>query len=498
VQGTVTDGVLQFKGIPYATPPTGELRWQPPRPASPWSGILKASNYKSACPQASRYGYTEASYDEDCLYVNVAVPLPFAAGTAKLRPVLVWIHGGAFIGGASSYYRLDGLAKSGDLVVVSLNYRLGVFGFMAHPSFPADYNAGYGLEDQRAALRWVKRNIAAFGGDPNNVTIAGESAGAASVCMHLMAPDETAGLFQKAVIQSAGCATPLHTVAENSAIGEKVAEYAGCSDASTALSCMRTKSVKDLLDAGTKAAGDKLLAFAPSVGSKTVPLHGAEALASGKFVHVPILMGGNRDELRLYVAYAMQAGDTVTQANYSDHIKAVYGDKANRVVEKYPASAYSSPAAALGTAQSDFREDVGLNNCIYLQTAKLAREHVKVYEYVFADRDAPPVTKNPGFEMGAVHAAELPYFFPYYSDNSKVDAAALAAPEQELANQMMAYWTSFVRNGAPAVPGAPDWQSFRSDDKVMLFEPGRSGYFNATEKHQCGFWKELYPTILTK
>lgn len=497
VHGKISNRVLEFKGIPYAAPPLSELRWQLPQPPKAWTGVLDATKYKSACPQLSRYGSTEASYDEDCLYLNVTVPYS-QHSSPTLRPVIVWIHGGAFVGGSSSLYPLDFIATTGDAVVVSMNYRLGVFGFMAHPSFDPDWNGALALEDQRSALRWVKRNAVAFGGDPNNITIAGESAGAASVCMHVIAPEETRGLFHKAIAQSGGCVTPLKTVAENSKTGQKVAEYVGCTEAATALACLRGKSVKDLLEAGSKAQGSNLLAYAPSVGSKAIPLHGADAIGSGKFVQVPMINGGNRDELRLYVAYDVQAGDSVTKDNYAAHIQKVYGGFADQVITEYPTSAYSSPPSALGTVMSDFRLDVGLNNCIYLQTAKLASKYVKVYEYVFADRDAPPVTKNPGFEMGAVHASELPYQFPHFSDTAKVDAPALPEAQQKMAKQMMAYWTSFARNGVPVAQGAPVWEPFTADDKVFRFEPENLGSFDASSEHNCGFWKKLYPAVLTR
>jgi para-nitrobenzyl esterase len=489
---------LQFKGIPYAAPPSGDLRWARPQAPKPWSGIREASKYGNACPQLSRYGAAEASYNEDCLYLNVSVPYASAAKDRRLRPVLVWIHGGAFVGGSSALYPLDFMTTSGDLVAVSLNYRLGVFGFMAHPSFDGAWNGGLGLEDQRSALRWIKRNIQAFGGDPSNITIAGESAGAAGVCMHIIAPHETDGLFQKAIVQSAGCVTPLQTVAEGNKTGLKVAEAVGCSDPATALACMRGKPAKDLLDAASKAAGDNLLAYEPSIGSGAIPIQGAEAISSGKFVRVPMINGGNRDEMRLYVAYDAQAGDKVTVDNYGAHIKKLYGQNAEQVAEKYPPSAYSSPSSALGTAMSDFTANIGINNCIYLETAKLASKRIKVYEYVFSDRDAPPVTTDPGFEMGAVHASELPYQFLHFSDTTKVDAPALAAPQQKLANQMMAFWTSFARTGVPLAQDAPPWEPFTGDQSVRRFEPGNLGYFDANHEHNCEFWKALYPSILVE
>ena len=388
------------------------------------------------------------------------------------------------MGGSSSLYPLDFLAKTGDAVMVSMNYRLGVFGFMAHPAFSDEWNGALGLEDQRAALRWVKRNIAAFGGDPKNITIAGESAGGAAVCMHIVAPHETEGLFQKAIVQSAGCVTPLKTVAENSTTGLKVAQLVGCADTATALSCLRGKSVKELLDAGSKAQGNNLLAYAPSVGSKANPVQGADAVRTGNFVRVPMINGGNRDELRLYVAYDAQAGDKITDDNYAEHVKKVYGDKAEQVSAKYPASAYSSPSSAMGTIMSDFRADVGINNCIFLETAKLASPYVKVYEYVFADREAPPPTKNPGFEMGAVHASDLPYFFPHFSDSNPPNAPAMPAPQQKLAKMMAEYWTSFARTGVPVAQGEPAWEPFHSDDQVLAVRTRQGRLFRCRQAAQ--------------
>jgi para-nitrobenzyl esterase len=497
VRGAIHNGVREFKGIPYAQPPVGELRWSMPKPAAAWSRTLDATNYKSPCPQAERYGIPEASDNEDCLYLNVTVPAARPL-LGRKRAVIVWIHGGAFVGGSSALYPLDTLAKSGDVVMVSLNYRLGVFGFTAHPAFEADHNGGYGLEDQRAALRWVKQNIEAFGGDPNDVTLAGESAGAAGVCMHILAPDETTGLFQKAIVQSAGCATPLPTVEQGKKTGEKIATLVGCTDAATALTCLRGKPVRDLLSAAATVAGSSIVTFLPVTGAKTVPLPGAQALKEGKFVKVPMIMGGTRDELRLYVAYAVQGGQSITKDNYVDLLKEVYGKNTDAVVKQYPLSNYSSAPSALGTVWSDFRSDVGINNCIYLETAKLIRKSVPVYAFLFGDRDAPPVTSDPGFEMGAVHSSELPYLFPHFDNTTKVAGPDLKPASQKLADRMVAYWTGFAKTGKPSAPHALMWQPFRSDSKVMNLVPKGLGYFNSGKAHYCQFWKMLYPDVLTQ
>ncbi len=495
VRGQLGDRVREFKGIPFAAPPLGALRWEVPVAARPWRGELDATRYRSACPQPSRYGLTDASDDEDCLYLNVTVPTA-TARTGGKRPVFVWIHGGAFIGGSSNLYPLDYLARRGDMVVVSINYRLGVFGFMPHPAFAPDYNGGYALEDQRAALRWVQRNIRAFGGDPRNVTIAGESAGAASVCMQLFAPAEAAGLFRKAVVQSAACVVPLRTAVEANAIGVRVAALVGCAEPTTALGCLRSKSVAELLDAATTAGAGELLAYAPTTGTRALPMGGSVALASGKFVRVPILNGGNRDEMRLYVGYDVAAGHGVTTANYADKLKAIYGDQAPEVLAEYPAANYSSAPSALGTAMSDYMPGGGLSNCLYLRTAELAARFVPVFEYEFADRDAPPEMPDPGFELGAVHAAELPYQFPHISHTYKVDGPDLAPAAQRLADQMSEYWAAFARTGQPSPVALPHWPRFVSARAVMRFEPGHVRPFNADAAHHCGFWRRLYPAVL--
>ncbi|WP_295393128.1 carboxylesterase family protein [uncultured Thiodictyon sp.] len=498
VAGTIGAGVREFKGIPFAAPPVGERRWAPPQALAPWSGVLDATRYRGLCPQAARYGIPEDSTDEDCLYLNVTTPAPGGQVPAGRRPVIVWIHGGAFVGGSSGLYDLSALAKTGDAVVVSMNYRLGVFGFMPHPAFDPDTDGAYGLLDQRAALRWVQRNIAAFGGDPDNVTIAGESAGASSVCMHLMAPEQTQGLFHKAIIQSGGCTHRLrHVDVAAQSVGRRVAEIRGCTGDGV-LACLRQQPVADLLAAGTAAAGTDLLAFAPVYGTRSQPLQGDEALATGRFVRVPMIQGGNTQEQRLYVAYELIAGQLTTRDNFAARLAQTYGERSERVAAQYPLDNRVSAASQLGSMQSDFNPSVGLNHCIYLRTAQLAAQYVPVYEYEFADPNPPDVVANPGIAMGAVHSSELPYQFPGFSNTMKRDAAPLTQSQQALAAQMMAYWTSFARTGTPSAVGVPQWTPFADADAVLRLEPYKTGWFDAGQAHRCGFWRSVYPDLLDR
>ena len=361
----------------------------------------------------------------------------------------------------------------------------------------ASDDGAYGFEDQRQALRWVKRNIAAFGGDPGNVTIAGESAGAASVCMQLFAPEQSTGLFHKAIIQSAGCTFRLRSVAENYKMGLALAMRVGCIDAATALACLRNKSVPELLAAQTDMAATDGRAFAPSYGSAALPRDGAAALAAGEFVRVPIINGGTSHEMRLYVGYEVDAGQNVTADSYLLRLSALYGDKAAAVMQQYPLTAYSSPPTALGTAMSDFMPGGGLSNCLFLRTARLASRFVPVFQYEFADGAAPPVMPDPGFELGAVHSSELPYFFPRFSNKSVLDGPDLTAPSQQLAEQMVDYWSRFARSGSPGGVGSAGWHRFKTATAVLRLQPGALREYDADAAHLCAFWEKMYPDALS-
>lgn len=494
IRGTVTNSVRSFQGIPYAASPTGNLRYHSPEPHAAWKGIITTTSPNKGCPQLSRYGgLTESSYNEDCLYLNVVTPYSPKKALPKNLPIMVWIPGGAFVGGSSSFYPLEKLATSGNVMVVSLNYRLGVLGFLAHPAFDRSWNGDLGIQDMYAALHWVQNNARAFGGDPKNVTVFGESAGGASVCMLVIAPKESKNLFQKAIISSAACIKKLRTVNESEKLGLKVAEKVGCTNKSTALSCLRSKSVKALLEAGSSEAGEDLNAFTPTIGNKTLPLQGKTALQSGKFVQVPLINGGNKDEFRLYIGYMLLAGKKITADNYLDTLKTYYGAHAEAVSRMYPVKDYASAAIALATALSDYNPVAGIYNCGYLQQGQLAGKYVPVYEYVFSDENSPPLAQVPNFKLGAAHAQDLSYLFPGYNDTNAHNAPALTGNSLEISHLMIQYWTSFAKTGNPNAPKQkPFWPLFKKPNDVMNFLPGNIGTFDAAKMHHCDFWKGLY------
>jgi para-nitrobenzyl esterase len=487
VEGFIRNGVLEFRGIPYAAPVSGDARWSLAQPAQPWIGVLPAMHFGGACPQAARYGLTERSDEENCLTLNVSLPTTKAAK----RPVLVWLHGGAFVGGAASLYRLDRLAQGMDAVVVSVNYRLGVFGFMAPPAGTSGAGHVLGLEDQRLALRWIKANIAAFGGDADNITLAGESAGAASVCMQLMAPEQTRGLFHRAIIQSGACGTPLRTLPQAEMFAAAVAKEAGCPDPATAFVCLKAIDLQALIAAGARASGGELLAFAPFTGSPTVPHPPLDALQSGQFLHVPVLNGFTRDEMRLYVGYDIQNGAKITLETYPLAVRAIYGEKTDKVLALYPLKPGEHPAETLGSLMTDLMPGLGISHCLEIESGRLLAAHTPVYQWEYADRSAPvrgvsiPISPEPGFNLGAVHSAELNALFPGFSNTAAMTAPDLSPASQALADRIVTTWSAFLRGK----PLAADWPSAR----VMRFEPGNVRPIDLWAEYKCDFWRNEYP-----
>ncbi|MFG1916619.1 carboxylesterase/lipase family protein [Micromonospora sp. NPDC048898] len=490
VRGSVSADHLSFQGIPYARPPLGALRWAPPQPGPVWAGVRDATKPGAACAQLQGLPMDRAADSEDCLHLNVTTPRT-AARTP--RPVMVWLHGGDFRFGRGDVYDGQRLAANGDVVVVTVNYRLGALGFLAHPALagPGGVAGNFGLQDQQAALRWVRRNAAAFGGDPGNVTVFGQSAGATSVCAHLAAPG-SAGLFHRAILQSNSCANPVQTRVEAARAAEEFARNVGCADPGTVAACLRGRDPAQLVEtAGYPGAGVDL---GPVVDGRTLPVDPAHALATGKLHQVPVLTGMNRDESRL-VVWGMehsglncpepqpQPGDEaescpLTDDQYRDQIRGMFGDRAEEVLARYPRNDKQFASETLGAVLTDH----DYAEPIYSAALAFARR-VPTYLYEFADDDAPFFTKGPEptFPTGAYHCAELPYLFT-------VDYAEAFTPaQQRLSDEMVRVWSDFARTGRagwPRLRGAAPY--------VRVFAGGgESGTTGFAAAHSYDFWRSL-------
>jgi para-nitrobenzyl esterase len=474
LEGESSDGVDRFLGIPYAAPPVGELRWRPPEAPKAWEGTRAANTLPPICAQP---GWGDV---EDCLYLNVYRP---ARSQRKGRlPVLFYIHGGGLVIGYSGENDPSRLAAATDSVVVTINYRLGVFGFLAHPSLgeeACDGTSGeYGMLDQQAALRWVNTQIAAFGGDPSRVTISGYSAGGYSVCAHLASPS-SAGLFSGAVIQSAGCLS--RSLAEAEAQGSQFVSAAGCAGASPA-ACLRQKSAAELI------AADTPVPIPPVAGARVLPEPSLAAVSAGRFHRVPVLLGGTKDELRggLLGEYPM------SEEQYLTRLGETFGPLAGAVHEEYATPAYPQPFDAFSAAFSD--SGIGaIGSCTTLRVAQALANYVPTYMYEFDDPDAPApgwAVVPEGLRLGSTHGSDEPYLFdrPFYPDVEPLDEQ-----QRGLSRQMMQYWGAFVEDGAPRVARQPSWPRFEAGrERVLRLRPQALRVLrNFSDEHHCGFWSEL-------
>ncbi|MFD3325450.1 carboxylesterase/lipase family protein [Streptomyces sp. NPDC058701] len=516
VRGRAHGAYDTFEGIPYAAPPTGPLRWRLPEPAPAWPGVLDARAPGSRCVQLPPLGPGGPSGSEDCLFLNVTAPP--VRGRGAPRPVMVWFHGGGFQNGAGDPYRPDRLAVRGDAVVVTVNYRLGIFGLFGHPELGGA--PGFALADQQAALRWVRTNAHRFGADPRNVTVFGESAGALSVCAHLVSP-ASAGLFHRAVVQSGSCSTTMpprsllptlgtyepftperSTVEAGAAaavrlgcggpadgapgVGAGVAGApgptgpAGAAGPVGAVDCLRR------LDAGALATPELMGRFSlVPYGNAALPTEPRRALREGRFHRVPVVQGTTRDEMRVFLGQTLAAFPVPDRAAYRARLEQSFDAGTARAVEaEYPAAAYPNPVVALATLLSD-----ASFTCPSLRDAEALARHVPTYGYLFADGDAPNATglaEVPGLPYAASHGFELPYLFT---------SVPLAAPQRELADRMTGYWTAFARTGIPAAQGAPAWPRYRSPASVLNLAPGAGGIrpVDARTAHHCALWDARWP-----
>ena len=462
VHGVSAAGTRQFLGIPFARPPVGALRWRAPQPVPPWHATLDATKPGADCPQIVPVVNVETG-SEDCLFLNVFAP---RAVPATPRPVMVWIYGGGFTEGGSMDDSPANFAANNDTVAVSFNYRLGPLGFLALPALAGespDHSTGnLGLLDQQAALRWVRANIAAFGGDPNDVTIFGESAGGISVCAQLVSPG-AAGLFQRAITESGPCTLPSIPLAAAESEGAQLGPKLGCPAGPGQLACMRAKPAAQVIEAmppdpsflfGQGAAWD------PVADGVVLPRDPVAALEAGRFHRVPVIVGANRDEGRLFVALHYNAvGANLTDAQWAGAVDAYFGPTLGpKVQAEYPLADYPDAGAAFGQAIGD-----AVLACPAVESAAILSKYVPVYEYEFEQTPNPFVLPTPGIDLGAFHSSELPYVFDGPVESS--GHFTFTPAQQRLATEVSGAWARFAATGSPsggglvwprlAAPGGP-------------------------------------------
>jgi para-nitrobenzyl esterase len=399
--------------------------------------------------------------------------------------VHVFIHGGGLVNGSGAQNDESKLVGDTGVIGVSFNYRLGVFGFLRTPGLATegDDAGNYGFLDQEAALRWVQRNIASFGGLATDVTIDGESAGGWSVCGHLVATG-SAGLFQKAMMQSGSCYSQKPARAEQR--GTAFATAAGCTDPATMDACLRALPVGTLLDASNGFSA----AFVS--GTLTFPEPLITAVRAGRFQRVPLLIGSNRDEGRTFAQGFIGADETA----YDSFVSSTFGVRAADVLQHYPwpASPDQFTAAYLvGAIETDGGLIAGIGGCTNRNLTRTFASMTRTYAYEFDNRTGPGLTQIPGYVWGAGHAAELAYIWPSFNNGTPI-APLFTAADQKLADQMTQYWGAFTKHGGPDVAGLPDWPRFGSQGKTLSLQTGSPQvikYDTYNAEHQCTFWSTM-------
>jgi para-nitrobenzyl esterase len=496
VRGVDTPALSKYLGIPYAKPPVGALRWQPPQAPLRWQTPRDASQVGGHCPQnASPFGRESAT--EDCLYLNVFAPNGKVEqeknGKTKLKkakrlPVMVWLHGGGLIVGESDDYDPSRLVARGT-VVVTLNYRLGFLGFISHPALsaesPSHSSGNYGLMDQQLALRWVQHNIKKFGGDPDNVTIFGQSAGGLSVHAHLASP-LSAGLFDRAIGQSGAYNPTEPTLADAESRGLAFAHTMGCGENQTA-ECLRSLSVETLLANQPQLPG----AIVPNVDDRVLPQPINAAFESGQFNRVPVIEGSTHDEFTIFGKLAIEDMFPPLPASFYPLAIGLFlsqtGIQADpfAVLAQYPLGT-QTVAQGLSKIGTD-----AIFACPARRAAQALSQHTSTFAYEFADPNAPQLFVPPAtFPYGAYHASDVQYLFDIPDLQNAPD---LNATQRQLADAMVGYWTRFAGSGNPNGGGAVQWPGYTTaNDLFLSLKPPapvvEAGF--ATD-HKCAFWDAL-------
>jgi para-nitrobenzyl esterase len=466
VKGRVEEGMRVFAGIPYAAPPVGELRWRPPQEVTPWTQGRDSTSFGPSCPQPRQKILAvdeTAKYSEDCLYLNVWTT---AREAGERLPVMVWIHGGAFNFGAGSQPEYNGanLARKG-VVVVTINYRLGPLGFMVHPLLtkesPGGSSGNYGLLNQIAALKWVQRNIAAFGGDPGQVTIFGQSAGSRSVTLQMISP-LSAGLFHRAIAVSGGpiigseYLSPQFNgnIAQVSKMGEQLASRIGADKAEDVLAAMRSKSAQEIVavaDCKTSVFDYEALFFAPVFDGWVLPRDPLKAYTSGQQHDVPIIVGSTRNEGTLYLADETN----LTVDKYRSFLKVRFGADSGKAFELFPGHTAKDVAPAI---------DNILTVAANAQPARLVAKSMEQKSskgYLFHFTRLPDTAM--ARKLGVYHGVEIAYVFGNMRKSDGYDDTDL-----RLSQEMMAYWVNFAKTGNPNGQGLKEWPAYESKSDLNL------------------------------
>jgi len=463
IEGVEQDGLLSYKGIPFAAPPVGDLRWKAPAPLEPWTGVRKADAFGPACMQASGAMGNASPVSEDCLYLNVWTP---AKKTSDKLPVILWIYGGGFMGGSTSTSMYDGtgFAKKG-VVLVSVAYRVGPFGFFAHPELSRESGKGsgnYGLEDMIAGMKWVKDNVARFGGDSSNVTIFGHSAGGMAVSMLAVSP-VTKGLFHRAICMSGASFTPLQTSIQTGTgmnLGIPTLKFAE----SNGEEFMKKLGAADIKAARALGAEDiqKNMGFGMGIGSfrpvadgYIVPTDLFSMYQEGRFNDIPILVGYTSNELGSF-----GGRKSITAAQFENQIKSQYGPQAHVILSTYP---HSTDAEAARSSKEVSRESTFSWNTWTWARLQSREGKGKAFEYYF-DYHAPNAD-------GAGHGSDVPYAFQTLG--GRMDEPK---PEDlKLSDMISSYWVNFAKSGDPNGHELPNWPAFEEkDQKVMVFDAAPS------------------------
>jgi para-nitrobenzyl esterase len=457
LQGTQSGTVTAYLGIPYAAPPIADRRWRAPEPPVAWTGVRKADHFGASCQQAIvpgnegfgpwRHEYLPlGTVSEDCLFLNIWSPAKSA--TEKL-PILFWIHGGGFVQGSADVPVYDGaqLAAQG-MVVVSINYRLGLYGFLAHPRLTAEGCGNYGLRDQIEALNWVHKNIAVFGGDPARITIAGQSAGAASV--HFLITSALAkGLFHQAIAQSGtGMGLPVLTKAEAEKQGVQFATAAGAD----AIAKLRDMSPTQLGAVLQKLGGGQPMGgmwFAPYRDGTVVPADPTAALANGTYNDSPLLTGLNNDELSgMDPQYAHRSA-----TDYSAVLSKRYGGDAKRFAGLYPIEQAQTSEPALS-------RDRGVASMLFWAEERRKTSRFPVFAYVYTHTEPGPNSER----FRTFHSSEIPYVFDTLT---KSPERPFTSQDKAIAKAMGKYWVAYIKTGSPNIEGLAPWPALDSKDQVM-------------------------------